>query len=240
MDSPATAPTISPAKYRQASTAVFAPWVVREPTPDFSMAKAGSAAYARGRGDKAHKRPVPRGPRVFRSAIRLIRLFKPQKGPADRISDVETRPRTGQMPLSEPPHVALQLVHGIEALFLNEAFRQTKRHGRIVPSSTPGEARKARLRPCRRWARTSPGGLNSRVVPKASPTASPKSAPRYRSTGVTAPLPEARRCPSPSGAPCPFVPASRGNGCRRRGRPFRCSAMVLKISSPDAIPCSIM
>jgi hypothetical protein len=56
---PSRAPMSRPAKYRQASSASRAPWVVRELSAAYAMASCGSRAKNRGTGASRMSEPLP-------------------------------------------------------------------------------------------------------------------------------------------------------------------------------------
>src|SRR3990172_7347062 len=94
-----------------------------------------------------------------------------------------------------------------------------------------------------------PGGWNSRVVPRASPTANPRRHPRYRSTTIALPRAAAAPADSPARAPHPtrieypgpdaraalgsgaVDPAARGGG--EQGRPLVNGRGVWRAGGPE-------
>jgi hypothetical protein len=80
---------------------------------------------------EAHERTVPSG--TFLSASRGLpcALESPERQ-AYGSAYVETFAVAAVMSLAHPPHVPRELIDRIEALALEEALRETERHGRII------------------------------------------------------------------------------------------------------------
>jgi hypothetical protein len=140
------------------------------------------------------------------------------------------RPGARQMPLAPPVHEAAHLVGGVEALAFDQAFAQAQGHGSVVDPLAGLESERPPSTMSAMGSKV-PGGLNSNVVPRASPTARPSRHPRNRSISRFVFMPRSfaacgnsagnppghrflagRSCETPTGAPA----APRGPGPPRR------------------------
>src|SRR5207245_6023556 len=79
-----------------------------------------------------HDRTVARRHRIGSTAVWLVRALEPLQSLAHRAADVEAATRAALVPVPIPPHVALELVHRIEAAAFYEALGEAERHRGVV------------------------------------------------------------------------------------------------------------
>jgi hypothetical protein len=102
------------------------------------------------------------------------------QGAGNGIADIDTPSRAAQIALFMPAAITIHLISGIKATLFDEAFGKAKRHRSVIGPFARSEMERTAADHVGSGANV-PGGLNSKVVPKASPAANPSRAPRYLS-----------------------------------------------------------